>query len=243
MEIKKGLLDKKHDTYYNHVNIVNYRAIICQAIKKYEGKDICKVLDIGAGVGWMGCAVKPLKFEYHGLEGSKRGLQKCMEKGVNCKKFFLEKGKKIPYRGNSISIVIMNQVIEHLPQKTGQYYIKEIMRVLENGGVGIIKSPSKYSTIWDTDPHHIYCWKPNELYKEIKKYKKDMKNVELERVALEPWMFFHYNEKIIDDWHKKVKFPIIKRIFSMLFRVLDKFAKLVGSDRFLAASNIIIVKK
>ena len=140
--------------------------------------------------------------------------------------------------------MVFNQVIEHLEKEVGKYYIKEIIRVLEPGGVAIIKSPSKYSKIWRTDPHHLYCWKPNELYNEVEKYKDNLSDLISQRVTLEPWMFFKYNETIIDTWHKYNRYPKLKRIFSLLFIIADKILnKLTETDRLLAVSNITFVKK
>jgi len=138
----------------------------------------------------------------------------------------------------------MNQVIEHLDKETGQFYISEIIRVLESGGVGIINSPSKYCRIWNTDPHHVYCWRPNELYDEIRKYKTSLGKVEMKRITLEPWMLLHYNEKIINDWHKNNKFPKIKIAGIVPAYVLDRILnKIFKTDRLLAGSNVIFMKK
>ena len=170
-----------------------------------------KILDIGSGVGSFAESVKPFGFKVFGLEGSDYGVKKCKSKGIDCQKFLLEKGNKLPFRENEISLVVMNQVIEHIDKETGQYYIKEIMRVLQPGGVGIIKSPSRYSKIWKTDPHHVYCWKPNELYREVSQYIKSSANIKLYRTPLEFWMLRNYNEEVIDIWHKYNKYPKIKR--------------------------------
>ena len=166
------------------------------------------------------------------------------KKYINTLDFYLKKNKKLPFANNTFSLVVFNQVIEHLNKDVGQYYIKEIIRILEPGGVAIIKSPSKYARIWRTDPHHIYCWKPNELLQEVKKHKKDLSTIELQRAALEPWMIFSYSDNIIDTWHKYNKYPTIKRVFQLSSKILDTILyKITKSNRLLAVSNVTFVKK
>lgn len=138
----------------------------------------------------------------------------------------------------------MNQVIEHLDRDTGTYYLDEILRVLEPGGVAIIKSPSKYSRIWNTDPHHIYCWKPYDLFKEVVKRSNKIENVKMDRQVLEPWMLSKYNDDVIDKWHKNVKYPNTKKFLRLSVTLLDKFINIFfNTDRLLSVSNVTFVKK
>ena len=231
-----------YHSYYSDVNLSYYKGIFSSAFNHYQGKSFSQVLDIGCGVGSLGEALKPLNIDYYGLEGSDKGIATAKEKGLNCQKFLLETNHPLPFKDNSFSFVSMNQVIEHIDKEVGQYYIKEIIRVLEPGGVAIINSPSRYSKIWRTDPHHIYCWRPKELLKEVQKHQ-EVKLAKLERAPLEPWMFFNYNEKVIDTWHKYNKYPKTKKIFSLTGRVIDKtLNKTIKSDRFLAVADVVFVK-
>ena len=241
---KNGILNKKLKTYYGDVNLKNYRQIFLEAIINYNGDNFCNVLDIGVGIGSFLESIKPFGYNSYALEASEYGVKTCLEKGINCQSFFLEQNRQLPFENNKFSLVVFNQVIEHLEKEVGKYYIKEIIRVLEPGGVAIIKSPSTYSKIWRTDPHHLYCWKPNELYDEVEKYNDNLSDIILQRVTLEPWMFFEYNEKIIDTWHKYNRYPKIKRIFALSSTIADKILnKLTKTDRLLAVSNVTFVKK
>ncbi len=241
---KKGILEKKLETYYSDVNIYSYLNILNEAKINYKGKSFQRILDIGSGVGSFIEALKNYPYKVYALEGSNYGYATLLKKKVNVKKFFLENNKKLPFKDNYFSFVLMNQVIEHLDKKTGKFYVKEIIRVLEPGGVGIIKSPSKYSVIWNTDPHHVYCWEPNELFNEINKYSDQLLEMRKQRVVLEPWMFTKYNEKIINIWHKKNKFPYVKRFFYLIFKLLDKLINIfIKTDRLLSVANVTFVKK
>lgn len=240
---KKGILNKKLRNYYEDANLLSYRSIFLEAIISYKGKQFNKILDVGSGIGVFLDSVNSFGYNLFALEASKYGLKRLKEKGYNVQKFFLEKDKKLPFNDNEFSFILFNQTIEHLKKNVGQYYIKEIIRILEPGGVAIIKSPSYFCKIWRTDPHHVYCWKPNELLNEINKYK-NIKDVIIQRVTLKPWMMFNYDEKIINTWHKYNKYPFINKIFNLFGKILDKIIyKFTKSDIMLAVSNISFVKK
>ena len=129
-------------------------------------------MDIGSGIGLFLDSIKPFGYDLYALESSTTGLKELKKKNINALEFFLDKDVKLPFDDNTFSAVVFNQVIELVSKEVGQYYIKEIIRVLEPGGVGVIKSPSYYSRVWRTDPHHVYCWRPNELLQEMQKYEK-----------------------------------------------------------------------
>lgn len=244
MTNKNGILKEKLKTYYKDVNLKDYLENLFTGMKEYGGKRFDKILDIGSGVGSFGESISKFHFKLFCLEASEYGISSSLKKGLNVKKFLLKNEVKLPFKDNYFSLILMNQVIEHVDKETGQFYIKEIIRVLEPGGVCIIKSPSRYSKIWQTDPHHIYCWKPNELFNEVLKHSKSIKLIKMERTVLEPWMFFSYNENIIDYWHKKNKNPKIKWLFKSIFKILDRTIGLVlGTDKLLSVSNVTFVKK
>lgn len=243
MKNNKGILEDKLKNYYSDVNLSDYKANFIRGIEYFKGRSFSKILDIGSGVGSFEEAVMPFNVEVFALEASDYGYETCIKKGINCKKFILEKGKKLPFKDNFFSMVFMNQVIEHLTKDTGKYYIEEILRVLEPGGVAIINSPSAFCRIWKTDPHHIYCWKPNELKETIEKHS-EVDNVTLLRNPLEPWMFVDYNEQVIDSWHKYNKHPIAKKVFHWVGKIIDKILFMItGTDRVLSSSNVIFIKK
>lgn len=241
--MNKGILENKLNSYYKDINIYNYRELLCEAIKEYRGKNFKNILDIGCGIGSFIEAIKMFNFNILALEGSKIGLEVCSKKNINCKNFILSKNNALPFDNQSFSFVLMNQVIEHLTKEDGKYYIKEIIRILEPGGVCIIKSPSKYCKIWNTDPHHIYCWKPFELLNVVKKHESYLSKIKLERSVLEFWMMFKYNESIINKWHKNVKHKRIKKILRIATQIVDRVInKLYKNDKMLSVSNITFIK-
>ena len=239
-----GVLEDKLESYYSDAAYRNYRSILNEAIYEYNGFAFKNILDIGAGVGTLYDAIKPFQFDYYGLEVSEYGYDKLKEKGVNVKKFLLDGKNKLPFPDGFFSCVIFNQVIEHVEKHIGVHCLKEIVRVLEPGGVAVIKSPSRYARIFATDPHHIYCWRPNELCEEVNKFIEDVESIKMSRVPLEPWMFYKYSDEKIDTWHKYNKHPSQRRFYYVFFKILDMLAnKVFGTDIFLAVSNVTFVKK
>lgn len=239
----KGILEEKLKTYYEDSDVSNYRYILSEFLENYEGFNFDTVLDIGAGIGSFYDANKHLNFNYFALESSEYGLSALKSKGINTTSFFLNINNRLPFDDNSLSGVLFNQVIEHLDKKIGEYYIGEIVRVLEPGGVAIIKSPSRYSTIWNTDPHHIYCWTPRELHNEVVKYEKSLQVIKIQKIILEPWMLSNYNENIINIWHKNNEYPRIKKLFNIVGKIVSKVNDYYPkTDKIYAASNITFVK-
>jgi len=244
MDNKIGVLNEKLKNYYEDADIISYRHIFLEAVINYRGAKFDKILDIGSGIGIFLDSIEPFGYDRYALEASEYGLNRLNEKGIKSQEFFLEKDKKLPFGDKEFSFVLFNQVIEHLDKSVGEYYIKEIIRVLEPGGVAIIKSPSKYSKIWRTDPHHIYCWKPNELLNEVEQYSDIIENIKLQRVPLEPWMMFEYDDEIIDNWHKYNRYPKIKIFFHLVSKVFDKIVyKFNKNDFMLAVANVTFVKR
>lgn len=240
--MSKGVLEDKILTYYSGTDLDPYKAIFSEGVRSFKGRNFTKILDIGSGSGFLPDAIKPYNFDIEILEASKIGLNVLREKGYNPKEFFLDYGKPLPFDDSTFSMVIMNQVIEHIDKKTGIYYINEVMRVLDDGGVFIIKSPSKYCRVWNTDPHHIYCWKPNEL-KQYVSNNFPKASLKMERGVIEPWMLFKYDEELINTWHKENKHPVIKNFLRVPFFLIDRLIfKKFNLDYLLSVSNLTITK-
>lgn len=237
--LSAGILEDKLARYYTDIDPQPYRRLLGEAIATYTGTRFARILDIGSGSGAFIKAVQAYGFDVQGLEASDFGLKSCSAENLNVSQFFLAAGNPIPFASNTMSMVLMNQVIEHLEKAAGQYYIREIIRVLEPGGVAIIQSPARHCRIWRTDPHHIYCWQPNELREEVRRHGSIVENIRLERGVLELWMLFSYNECIIDTWHKYIKYPRLKRIGELLAKGADRLIfKPLDMDYALAVANV-----
>lgn len=105
------------------------------------GKDI---LDIGSSFGWFekmalenGCA------SVTGIEPKKEDFYRA-EKEVPGARFTVGSALAIPFPDQSFDMVVMFDVIEHIPKNTEPIAIKEIRRVLRPGGTFIVSTPFHY---------------------------------------------------------------------------------------------------
>lgn len=126
-------------------------------------------LELGAGCGFfVECAYR-FGIPCIGLEGSQYAVSKAKSRcpGIDMRQHFLQDG--LPFEDNSISTIMCNQVIEHVPRRTAVHMLAECYRVLKLQGVILIFSPSKYnhSQTKDQDPTHINLYAPKSLKFEV----------------------------------------------------------------------------
>lgn len=148
-----------------------------------------------------------------------------------------------PFPDNYFSAVVCNPTIEHVSKEVGMYLIKEMIRCTENGGVIIIKSPSYYFRFQRTAPHHVYCWKPKELFNYVQSLPYSLE-IKRNFQYLEFWHLLKYRKEIEENWHLKVKYPKLKFYFHIPFSILGKvFRKIFKSEILVSISDVTIIKK
>ena len=74
-----------------------------------------------------------------------------------------------PFEDESFSTVMCNEVIEHLPKEVAENALRESYRVLSEGGIIIVYSPSIYNPKQAKEPTHINLHSPKSLKRELKK--------------------------------------------------------------------------
>lgn len=106
-----------------------------------KGKDI---LDIGPSFGWFEKMALEAKCKsVAGIEPRRQDF--CLaEKEVPGAVFKEGSALNIPFVGNSFDLVVMFDVIEHIPKNTERQAIQEIKRVLRPGGKVVISTPFFY---------------------------------------------------------------------------------------------------
>jgi len=104
-----------------------------------------KVIDLGCGRGGFTLKVKEKIgcSEVIGVDVYREALTEARRKGITIKKANLN--DFLPFEGNSLDVIVSNQVIEHLfyPFK----FMKEVYRILNFGGYAIISTENLAS--WD----------------------------------------------------------------------------------------------
>lgn len=123
-----------------------------------------KVVDLGCGVGYLVEAFHNSGYECVGIEGAEAGVKIAQSRNSELKIFHQMLSEKLPFEDNSVQIVILNQVIEHLESSVQQNCISEAYRILAKGGLILVYSPSKYNLDEQkADATHINLLSPTEL--------------------------------------------------------------------------------
>lgn len=151
------------DEYYIDRDWQFYKSILASCIAKGNPG---KILDLGAGLGYFTECCTRFGIKCIGLEGSEYAVREAKKRfDMDMRHHLLE--EKLPFEDNSYSIVLCNQVIEHLPKNTVKYMLKECHRVLENEGIIIVNSPCKYNKKERAEETHINLYTPTTLRREL----------------------------------------------------------------------------
>ena len=146
---------------------------ICYEIKEYGNiqnaldyflkfaieKDL-KILDIGTNLGSFPYGLHTLGYKsVHGIDiredAIKNGRQQyaAIRDSLSC-----YDGQTIPFDNESVDIITMFDVIEHIP-KVGEFLL-EANRVLARGGRFIFQTPNIYiNSVWSTIYWRSLCWR------------------------------------------------------------------------------------
>jgi len=123
-----------------------------------------KVVDLGCGLGFLVEAFNNSGYECIGVEGSEAGVRIAKSRNKDLNIIHQMLSERLPFQDNSVQIVILYQVIEHLESAVQKKCISEAYRILNKGGVIIIHAPSKYNIKeWNDDPTHINLLSLSEL--------------------------------------------------------------------------------
>lgn len=131
---------------------VNVKLIIMEkfGLDKFSGK---KILEVGVG-GEGGLIVLLQQFnEVIGVDVSDAALRNCERFGLNALKANLDR-ERLPFDNGHFDCVIAFEVFEHFSNP--QFAIEELRRVLKDGGMLLLSTPSPY----------IYHW-PRLFYPEL----------------------------------------------------------------------------
>jgi len=126
-----------------------------------------KWLDLGAGLGLFVECANRFGINCIGLEGSDYGIEisRIRFPNIDMRKHFLE--DELPFENDSISTIMCYQVIEHLTSQTVTFLFKESYRILKEGGVLFVYSPSKYNRKERLKETHINLYTNNKLIKKL----------------------------------------------------------------------------
>lgn len=124
-------------------------------------------IDLGAGLGLFVECAQRFGIDCIGFEGSEYAVKAAKQRfpSINMFRHYLEDG--LPFRDNTISTVVCNQTIEHIPASTAMFMLKESQRILKFGGAIIVNSPSLYNKDQRKEEGHINLYTPTRLKNEL----------------------------------------------------------------------------
>jgi len=153
-----------YELAYPDDNWNSSRKLLARCIKKGKPGPI---LDIGCGLGFFVECCYRFGVPAIGLEGSAYAVQAAKEREshLDIRQHDLE--DPFPFEKGTFSMVMCNQVIEHLPKETAHNALRESYRVLANGGNLFVYSPSIFNREQAREPVHINLHSPKSLKKEL----------------------------------------------------------------------------
>jgi len=129
-------------------------------IEKYKLlKKSDKILEIGSGKGNTLSKLKNKGYKIQGCEVNDNYISFVKKNfNINLKKIT---STKLPYKDNSFDLVVSFDVLEHIPDT--DLHLKEVHRVLKEGGKYIFSTPNKFLDI----PFQIVRFKSFNRYKDF----------------------------------------------------------------------------
>ncbi len=122
-----------------------------------------KFLDVGSGLGYFVECCTRFGIPCEGLEGSEFAVQHATSRGIRVTQFDLSREEPFPFPSEDFSVILLSQVIEHLPKPAAANVLRESHRCLIRDGAAIILSPSKNNPKERLDPAHINLHSPSEM--------------------------------------------------------------------------------
>ena len=107
---------------------INY---IIREIARKKKTSVPRVLNIGAGNGYMEDTAKQLGWDICSLDPDERTIKRILEKDI---KGHIGHIEKMPFDNSSFDFVVASEVLEHLDKKQFYMGISEVVRVIDQCG-------------------------------------------------------------------------------------------------------------
>jgi SAM-dependent methyltransferase len=104
---------------------------IIREISRKKIASIPRVLNIGAGNGYLEESAQELGWDIYTLDPDEETINRLKEKGIKGHVGFIE---RMPFDDESFDFVIASEVLEHLDDDKRQIGIREVFRVIVQGG-------------------------------------------------------------------------------------------------------------
>lgn len=120
-------------------------------ILKFNFPKDYRILDIGCNYGSLIANLSKKGYRnVYGLDIDKESIEKGKKQNkLIAKKIQHYNGDRLPYSDNSFDVILMFDVIEHIP-KISEFLKREVHRVLRRGGTLVFQTPNKIINIpWE----------------------------------------------------------------------------------------------
>lgn len=101
-----------------------------------------KVLDVGCWTGILETLAVDESKEMVGIDPNSNAINHA-QKRVPKATFFIANAARLPFRSKSFDVVLLFEVLEHVPKNSEIAVLKEICRVLKTGGYLVVSTPNR----------------------------------------------------------------------------------------------------
>ena len=212
---------------------------VWKTLHRVKNPGTFKVLEVGAGLGYLTYALKHAGFDVLGIDISEKVVEQAkLEFGELFKCLDIFEYAKIT--DQSYDYIVMTEVIEHVPEPAE--FIRVLLSLLSEKGKLIVTTPNKglynVGTVWASDipPVHLW-WLSEESLKNIS----SITESKVEFLSFED--FYKKNVDIVDIGDPN--FPVIPpSILDINGEVKDPFKKEVMYERIKvwALNNKVLLK-
>jgi ubiquinone/menaquinone biosynthesis C-methylase UbiE len=145
--------------YHKHRHEMRYDIVAAEARKHIEQNS--RVLDLGCGSANVADRLGDLPFRYVGMDFGGPAVRYAQEKyrdrtGPMRSDFVLGDGEYLPLTSESMDVVVMSEVIEHLLRP--EIAVWEIARVLRPGGVFVMSTNNASEAPLRSPVSHLFVW-------------------------------------------------------------------------------------
>ena len=151
------VLNQKQPLDYLMGQEESYWAVVCHLRKRRSAGGRLNILEVGCGMGYFTHALAKDGFTVTGVDISPQAVAWALE---HYGPYYAGKTlQELQARGDRYDAIIMNQLIEHLPDVHG--FIAAAVALLSPGGELLITTPNKSAypdAKWETDLPPVHLW-------------------------------------------------------------------------------------
>ena len=126
-----------------------------------------QLVDLGAGLGLFAELADRWGMDVVALEGSAYAVAEAARRAPKLRMLVHDLGDPLPFPDESVSNVMLNQVIEHLDPSRCRRVLKECFRIMRPRGTIFVNSPSRRNLHERKEPTHVNMLLPSELDAEL----------------------------------------------------------------------------